>query len=374
MTTRRALAAADPRAAYEASAAEINAAVQRVLAGGRYILGPEVEAFEREFAAWLGAGFAVGVASGTDALELALRAAGVRPGDRVATVANTATATVAAIELAGAKAVLVEIDPHTMTMNPAALAEVLAGGRDPALKAVIPVHLYGHPADLPAIGEIARRHGVVVIEDCAQAHGATIGARRVGGAGAAGAFSFYPTKNLGALGDGGAVTTNDPQLAEQIRRLRQYGWGERYVSDVPGKNSRLDELQAAILRVKLVRLEEDNRKRQVLAEAYLRLLAGTRLVLPEVAAGCTHVWHQFVVRTPDREALRAHLAAHDVQTSVLYPVPIHQQPAYRDDSVHLPVTEQACRELLCLPMHPGLKAGDVEMVCRHIREWDAGRD
>ena len=373
MTSRRAVATADPRAAYEASAAEINAAVQRVLAGGRYILGPEVEAFEREFAAWLGAGFAVGVANGTDALELALRAAGVRPGDRVATVANTATATVAAIELAGAKAVLVEIDPHTMTMNPAALAEVLAGERDPALKAVIPVHLYGHPADLPAIGEIARRHDLVVIEDCAQAHGASIDGWKVGGAGAAGAFSFYPTKNLGALGDGGAVTTHDPRLAEQIRRLRQYGWGERYVSDVPGKNSRLDELQAAILRVKLVRLKEDNWKRQVLAEAYLRLLAGTRLVLPEVAAGCTHVWHQFVIRTPDREALRAHLAARDVWTSVLYPVPIHRQPAYRDDSVHLPVTEQACRELLCLPMHPGLEAGDVEMVCRHIREWDAGR-
>lgn len=373
MTSRRALPTADPRAAYEASAVEINAAVQRVLAGGRYILGPEVEALEREFAAWLGVGFAVGVANGTDALELALRAAGVRPGDRVATVANTATATVAAIELAGAKAVLVEIDPHTMTMNPAALAEALAGERNPALKAVIPVHLYGHPADLPAIGEIARRHDLVVIEDCAQAHGASIDGRRVGGAGAAGAFSFYPTKNLGALGDGGAVTTNDPRLAEQIRRLRQYGWGERYVSDVPGKNSRLDELQAAILRVKLVRLEEDNRKRQVLAETYLRLLAGTRLVLPEVAAGCTHVWHQFVVRTPDREALRAHLAAHDVQTSVLYPVPIHRQPAYRDDSVHLPVTEQACRELLCLPMHPGLEAGDVDTVCGYIREWDTGR-
>lgn len=373
MTPHRVLPTADPHAAYAAAADEIQAAIRRVLESGHYILGPEVEAFEREFARYLGAAQAVAVASGTDAIELALRATGVQPGDRVVTVANTATATVAAIELAGARAVLVDIDPLTMTMDPEALDQRLAATRDPAIKAVVPVHLYGHPADLPRIMEIARRHGVAVIEDCAQAHGAAIHGRRVGTWGAAAAFSFYPTKNLGAIGDGGAVATNDPRLAEQIRLLRQYGWRERYVSDLPGKNSRLDELQAAILRVKLTRLDADNRKRQALAAHYLRGLADRRLVLPATAAGCEPVWHQFVVRTPEREDLRTWLAEAGIQTSVLYPVPIHRQPAYRDDQLHLPATEQACRELLCLPMHPGLEAAEVEAVCRRIADWDAAR-
>jgi dTDP-4-amino-4,6-dideoxygalactose transaminase len=373
MTPPRVLPTADPRAAYQAAAEEIQAAIRRVLESGRYILGPEVEAFEAEFAAYLGAAQTVAVASGTDALELALRAAGVGPGGRVITVANTASATVAAIELAGARAVLVDVDPRTMTMDPAALERRLAAPRDPALKAVVPVHLYGHPADLPRIMDIARRHGLAVIEDCAQAHGAVIRGRRVGTWGDAAAFSFYPTKNLGAIGDGGAVATNDPRLAEQVRLLRQYGWRERYVSELAGKNSRLDELQAAILRVKLSRLDADNRKRQTLAGQYLRGLAGRRLVLPETAAGCEHVWHQFVVRTPEREALRLHLAGAGILTSVLYPVPIHRQPAYRDDQLQLPVTEQACRELLCLPMHPGLETADVDAVCRQIADWDAAR-
>jgi dTDP-4-amino-4,6-dideoxygalactose transaminase len=210
-----------------------------------------------------------------------------------------------------------------------------------------------------------------MIEDCAQAHGATIHGRRVGTWGAAGAFSFYPTKNLGAIGDGGAVTTGDALVAERIRLLRQYGWRERYVAEVPGQNSRLDELQAAILRVKLTRLEADNQKRRELAAQYLRLLAGAGLKLPETAAGCEPVWHQFVVRTPARESLKTHLAAAGVQTSVLYPVPLHRQPAYRDDRVHLPVTEQASRELLCLPMHPGLTAEDVDTICRQIMGWSA---
>jgi len=370
MTSPRVLPTADPRAAYQAAAAEIQAAIRRVLDSGHYILGPEVEAFEREFAGYLGVAHAVAVASGTDALELALRAAGVRPGDGVATVANTASATVAAIELAGAEAVLVDVDAQTMTMDPAALERRLAAAGGPPIRAVVPVHLYGHPADLPRIVELARRHGLAVVEDCAQAHGAAIQGRRVGGWGAAGAFSFYPTKNLGAIGDGGAVVTPEARVAEQVRLLRQYGWRERYVSNQPGKNSRLDELQAAILRVKLARLDADNRKRQALAARYLRGLAGTKLVLPAVAAGCEPVWHQFVVRTPGRDALRAHLAAAGIQASVLYPVPIHHQPAYRDERLHLPVTEQACRELLCLPLHPGLELADIERVCAQIAEWD----
>ena len=373
MTPPRVLPTADPRAAYLAAAEEIQAAIRRVLESGRYILGPEVEAFEAEFAAYLGAAQTVAVANGTDAVELALRAAGVGPGDRVITVALTASATAAAIELAGARAVLVDVDPRTMTMDPAALERRLAAPRDPALKAVVPVHLYGHPADLPRITDIARRHGLAVIEDCAQAHGAVIHGRRVGAWGDAAAFSFYPTKNLGAIGDGGAVATNDPRLAEQVRLLRQYGWRERYVSDLAGKNSRLDELQAAILRVKLTRLDADNRRRQTIAGQYRRGLAGRRLVLPETAPACEHVWHQFVVRTPEREALRLHLAGAGILTSVLYPVPIHRQPAYRDDGLQLPVTEQACRELLCLPMHPGLETAEVDAVCRQIADWDAAR-
>jgi dTDP-4-amino-4,6-dideoxygalactose transaminase len=373
MTPPRVLPAADPKAAYQAAAGEIQAAIRRVLDSGRYILGPEVEAFEAEFAAYLGAAQVVAVASGTDALELALRAAGVGPGDRVITVALTASATVAAIELTGARAVLVDVDPRTLTMDPDALERRLAAPRDPTLKAVVPVHLYGHPADLPRIMDLARRHGLAVIEDCAQAHGAVIHGRRVGSWGDAAAFSFYPTKNLGAIGDGGAVATNDRRLAEQVGRLRQYGWRERYVSVLAGKNSRLDELQAAILRVKLVRLDADNRQRQALAARYLHGLAGRRLVLPETTAACEHVWHQFVVRTPEREALRLHLAGAGILTSVLYPVPIHRQPAYRDDRLQLPVTEQACRELLCLPVHPSLAAADIDAVCRQIAEWDAAR-
>ena len=371
MTAPRGLQTADPGASYRAAAGEIQEAIRRVLESGHYILGPEVEAFEREFSAYLGVTHAVTVANGTDAVELALRAAGVKPGDRVLTVANTATATVAAIELSGARAEFVDVDPRTMTMDPEALAQRMAARREPAPTAVVPVHLYGHPADLPRIGEIVRRHGLAMIEDCAQAHGATIHGRRVGTWGAAGAFSFYPTKNLGAIGDGGAVTTGDAMVADRIRLLRQYGWRERYVAEVPGQNSRLDELQAAILRVKLTRLEADNQRRRELAARYLRSLAGAGLTLPETAAGCEPVWHQFVVRTPARESLKTHLAAVGVQTSVLYPVPLHRQPAYRDDRAHLPVTEQASRELLCLPMHPGLTAEDIDTICRQIMSWSA---
>ena len=372
MKTPGRIQTADPGADYRALAGAIDAAIRRVLRSGRYILGPEVEAFEREFATYLGAGHVMGVANGTDALELALRAAGIMPGDRVVTVANTATATVAAIELAGAKAVLVDIDPATMTMAPDALERQLAHDPGGAIKAVVPVHLYGLPADLPQILEIARRHGVKVIEDCAQAHGAAIGGRRVGTWGEAAAFSFYPTKNLGAIGDGGAVATGDARLAGRVRQLRQYGWRKRYVSEVAGQNSRLDELQAAILRVRLARLDAANRKRQALAARYLRQLAGTGLVLPGGGENAEPVWHQFVVRTRGREALRAHLARANIDAAVLYPVPIHRQPAYRDARLHLPATERACRELLCLPIHPGLARADVDAVCGAIVEWSTG--
>ena len=371
MTPTHKLQTADPLSDYRAAADQIQAAIRRVLESGHYILGPEVEAFEKEFAAYHGGGQAVGVASGTDALELALRAAGIKSGDGVVTVAHTASATAAAIELAGAKPVFVDLDPRSMTMDATALERRLTEPRGPAIKAVVPVHLYGQPADMPAILAIARQHHLAVVEDCAQAHGATLQGRKVGTWGDAAAFSFYPTKNLGAIGDGGAVLTDDPELAARIRLLRQYGWRERYVSDVSGKNSRLDELQAAILRVKLTHLDAGNHKRQKLAAHYLTKLTRTGLVLPEVRANCQPVWHQFVVRTPGRDALRAHLTAAGVPTAILYPVPIHRQPAYRDDSLRLPATEQVCRELLCLPMHPGLEMADVDTVCRHIAVWVA---
>lgn len=362
------LLTADPKAGYLAHAAEIRVAIDRVLASGHYILGAEGEAFEREFAMYHGGGHVAGVANGTDAIELALRALGIGPGDKVATVGNTVSATVAAIEAVGARAVLVEIERATMLMDPKALELTLARERG-LVKAIIPVHLYGQPANLPAIMEIARRHGVKVIEDCAQAHGAVVAGGRVGTWGDAAAYSFYPTKNLGALGDGGAVFSRDGLLVEQVRLLRQYGWRERYRSEFAGRNSRLDELQAAVLRVKLRHLNVENAKRRELAARYLERLATARLLLPVVAPRTEPVWHQFVVRTPRRDALRAHLAATGIQCGVLYSVPIHRQPAYQQMTLSLPETERACAELLCLPVHPGLGAADVDRVCDEILRW-----
>lgn len=370
------LLTADPKSGYLAQADGIRRAIERVLASGHYILGPEVEAFEREFASRHGAGRAIGVANGTDAIELALRAIGVAAGDAVATVANTVSATAAAIEQIGAKLVFVEIDPATMVMSPVALEETLSrlGG---AVKAVVPVHLYGHPAAMPGIVEVARRHGARVVEDCAQSHGALVAGRAAGAWGDAAAYSFYPTKNLGALGDGGAVFTPDPAIAEKVERLRQYGWRERYVSESPGRNSRLDELQAAILRVKLTRLDQDNAVRRRLAARYLELLrgsedgdaAGTPLRLPQVAADVTPVWHQFVIRTPHRDELRDHLAGRGIRCGVLYPVPLHRQPAYAQPQLHLPATERACAEVLSLPVHPAVSTADVDRICAEILRW-----
>jgi len=397
----RPLLTADPAANFRAHAEEIRAAIERVLVDGHYILGPEVEAFEREFADHHGGGHALGVANGTEALELALRAVGVQRGDAVATVANTASATVAAIAEVGARPVFVEIDEATMTMSPAALADVFAGGGG-RIKAVVPVHLYGHPADLPAICPLAASRGAAVVEDCAQAHGATVAGRRIGTWGAAAAFSFYPTKNLGAIGDGGAVFTRDKALAGRVRLLRQYGWRQRYVSESAGRNSRLDEMQAAILRVKLKYLDAENARRGGIAARYLERLdrfavgrdrpippssrehervddtapvsAGIgdparQLVLPTVAPGAQVVWHQFVVRTPRRDALLAYLAEFGIRCGVLYPVPAHRQPAYAQPDLALPVTERACAEVLCLPCHPGLDLADVDRVCTTILGW-----
>lgn len=361
---------ADPRACFLAHRREIEAALRAALEGGSYILGHAVTAFEEEFARFLGAGEAVGVASGTDALVLALWASGIGPGDQVFTVSHTAVATVAAVELAGASPVLVDIDPRTFTLDPERLETAVRRHGRAGRRAVIPVHLYGQPADMPAILDVARRHDLVVVEDCAQAHGATLAGRRAGTFGEAAAFSFYPTKNLGALGDGGAVVTSDPAIAERTRRLREYGWRERYVSEVRGMNSRLDEIQAAVLRVKLRHLEEDNARRRRNAELYDARLSATDLVLPGVRPSAAHVWHQYVVRSADREALRKALQREAIGTLVHYPVPVHEQPAYRGrlalDPSGLTHTEAAAREVLSLPMHGHLDEQDVERASVRI--------
>jgi dTDP-4-amino-4,6-dideoxygalactose transaminase len=358
----------DPKANYLSHKAEIDQAVLTVLDRGRYILGPEVDAFEHEFAAYLGAAHAVGVASGTDAVELALRACGIGPGDAVLTVSHTAVATVAAVELIGAIPVLVDIDPATFTIDCNALADAARRDWGVPLKAIVPVHLYGHPADMPAVLDIAGRHRLKVIEDCAQSHGASLHGRKTGTWGDAAAFSFYPTKNLGALGDGGAVATNDPAVAARLRSLRQYGWRERYVSDEPGLNSRLDEMQAAILRVKLRYLDTDNARRRELAEVYAHLLASTDLVTPRTSAGAYHVWHQYVVRSAARDSLRARLEAQGVGTAIHYPVPVHLQPAYRGRvrQAALDRTEAAAREILSLPMYPELDTEGAVRVAECI--------
>jgi dTDP-4-amino-4,6-dideoxygalactose transaminase len=364
----------DPRAAYLAQRAAIDAAIARVLATGRYILGPEVTAFEREFAAYIGVRHAVGVASGTDAVVLALRGLDVMSEDYVATVPHTAVATVAAIELAGARPLLIDIDPATCTMDRAALERALDAppGR---IAAVIPVHLYGQPAD-PEILALARRHGARIVEDCAQCHGAFTAGRRAGSLGDLGAFSFYPTKNLGALGDGGMVVTDDDGLAERLRALREYGWRERYVSDIAGMNSRLDEMQAAILRVKLATLDADNARRAAIAAAYDAGLATLPLRLPARRADASHVFHQYVVRSAERDRLRAALSERGIGTNIHYPVPVHLQPAYQGRLTigrgGLGESERAARDVLSLPMFPQLADAQAARVMTAVREAVAG--
>ena len=358
----------DLKAPYERLRVEIDAAVGRVLAGGWYILGPEVSAFEAEFAAWLGVSHTVGLASGTDAVLLALRGLGIGPGDEVISVSHTAVATVAAIELAAATPRLADIDPATYTLDPAQLAAAIT----PQTRAVVPVHLYGAPADMDAILAVARAHGLFVVEDCAQAHGAAYKGRTVGTMGDAAAFSFYPTKNLGALGDGGAVATNDAATAERVRLLRQYGWRERYVSDVAGTNSRLDELQAAILRVRLRHLDVENAARRRLAARYDAALAGLPVGLPANRPDTCPVYHLYVIRAAARDALAAHLRGRNIGTGVHYPVPIHRQPAYARLGYgpgSLPASEAAAAEVLSLPMYPDLPEAAVDMVAATIREF-----
>ncbi len=392
---------ANPGAGYLSWKAEIDAAIQKVLESGWYILGEEVKNFENEFASYIGIDNAIGVASGTDAIEIALLSCDIGLGDLVFTVSHTAVATVAAIVRCGATPVLVDINPATFTMVPDCLEEAIIYQKKNNTtcrpKAIIPVHLYGHPADMSAVMDIAARNHLLVIEDCAQAHGAICHSGqmteirgqknresnslintanpikkyscKVGSIGDIGCFSFYPTKNLGALGDGGMVVTNNKKLANKVKALREYGWRERYISDFPGMNTRLDELQAAILRIKLCHLDESNTSRSHLASLYHQGLASTDLVLPTTRQGAGHVYHQFVVRSAQRDVLQAYLKLHGVGTAIHYPMPVHMQPAYKEQMiVHgtLPESERAACEILSLPLYPELSDEAVNVVIDEI--------
>lgn len=351
----------DYRPLHRRQASEIEAAIARVLASGRLILGPEVRAFEQEFAAWVGAREAVGVASGTDALILALRALEIGPGDEVITVSNAGVPTVAAVRAAGATPRLVDVDPGTLLMDP----ERLEAARSPRTRCLLPVHLYGQPAPLEPILAFAARHRLRVVEDCAQAHGARLGGRHVGSFGDVGCFSFYPTKNLGAYGDGGMAVTSDPELAERLRALRMYGFDERRSAQREGINSRLDELQAAILRVKLVQLHEAVAERRAIATRYRKALGDPACAPVAERASSEHAYHLFVVQVAERARWIAALRGAGVGVGVHYPEPVHTMPAYAFLGLGagaLPVSERACERVLSLPLYPGMDEGAVDRV------------
>jgi dTDP-4-amino-4,6-dideoxygalactose transaminase len=358
---------ASPLAQYRAHQASIRNAIDRVLNSGTYILGAEVEAFESAFAEYCGGGHGVGVASGTDALILALKALGIGSGDEVITVSHTAVATVAAILAVGATPVFVDVDEVYWTLDPAALDRA-ATSRS---KAVIAVHLYGQAADLDPIVSFARERKLALIEDCAQACGGYYRGSRLGSIGDVGCFSFYPTKNLGAIGDGGIVLAREPKIAERLRRLRQYGWDDGRQTQEPGLNSRLDPLQAAILRAKLPHLDEDNGRRAGIARRYERGLRGLPITTPKERTDAQHVYHLYVVACGQRDALMTHLAEHRIGCTIHYRVPVYRQNGYAERAVAsrggLPVTERLCQEILSLPIYPELGDADVDRVIATIR-------
>jgi dTDP-4-amino-4,6-dideoxygalactose transaminase len=346
----------------------IHEALTRVINRGWFILGPEVEAFEQEFAAFVETLQAVGVASGTDSLSLSLLALGIGAGDEVVTSPLTATFTALAISRVGARPVFADVEPETLNLSASSVEQRLSD----RTKAIIPVHLYGNPCDLPALRDLARAKGLHLVEDACQAHGAKLDGRPVGSWGVTGCFSFYPTKNLGALGDGGMIVTNDDDLADRLRRLRNGGQVSRYVHQEVGINSRLDELQAAVLRAKLWKLPEWNRRRRALAEHYRQNLEGTPLKMIRVLESAEPVVHLFVVRVPDREELQESLIAEGIQTLIHYPIPAHLQPAYAglgQGEGSCPVAEQAAKEILSLPLYPELAESDVERIAEAIRGY-----
>lgn len=362
---------ANPLSQFQRHRAEIEEAIRQVLESGHYILGPELEALEREFAEYIGTSHAIGVANGTDALELALRALEIGPGDEVITVSHTAVATVAAIEAAGAIPVLVDVDTDFYTLATEQLSEMLT----PRTRAVLAVHLYGQPADMDVIAAFCREQKLALLEDVSQAHGARWRGRRLGSLGDIACFSCYPTKNLGALGDAGLVTTADVSLAARVRMLREYGWRERYISDFTGRNSRLDELQAAILRVKLRHLEEDNAKRRAHAVRYNEGLADLGFYLPTVRQGAEHAFHLYVIRSGERDRLIEHLKQLGIQGGIHYPVPVHLQPAYKNrlrTASSMRRTEVLVNEIVSMPLYPDLEVDKLEEVIVALKSFALG--
>jgi dTDP-4-amino-4,6-dideoxygalactose transaminase len=351
-----------------AIAGELREAIERVMRSGWFVLGPESQRFESRFAAYCQSNDCIGVANGTDALELALRALRVAPGDRVATVANAGAYATTAIRALGARPLYLDIEPATQLLALGALAQALRGGA----KALIVTHLYGRMADMEHVIEVAKAAGVPVVEDCAQAHGARWKGRPAGSFGAAGCFSFYPTKNLGALGDGGAVVTGDSGLADRLRKLRQYGWSSKYHVSLPdGRNSRLDELQAAILCAKLLHVDGWNARRRAIAEAYSAGIEHPG-ILPAAPGGEEYVAHLYVVRAPRRDALRAHLASRGIATDIHYPIPDHRQDAFARAAGdgELPETERASAQVLTLPCFPEMSDQEVETVIAACNAWE----
>ncbi|MDA9981305.1 DegT/DnrJ/EryC1/StrS family aminotransferase [Gammaproteobacteria bacterium] len=357
----------DLKAQYRSIKDELEAAVLKVLASTQYSLGSEVAAFEEEFAAFCNTEYAVAVNSGTSALHLALIAAGVERGDEVITVASTFVATVAAIDYVGARPVFVDIEPGTLNID-AALIESRITERT---KAIVPVHLHGHPSDMDPVLEIARRRGLRVIEDAAQAHDSEYKGRRVGGIGDIGCFSFYPGKNLGACGEGGIVVTNNAEYAEKIRMLRDWGQSSKYHHDFKGFNYRMDGIQGAVLRVKLRHLKDWTEARRRNASIYDELLSGVGVVTPVEEPYARHVYHVYAIRTPQRDALQQVLKQRDIHTGIHYPIPVHLQKAYAEfgyEPGSLPVTETAASELLSLPLFAELGQGQIRQVSDTIRE------
>lgn len=358
-----------PLAQYQSKQAEVIAAVTRVFNSGNYILGPEVASFEQAFAAYCGVAHGVGVNSGTDALIHALRALSIGSGNEVVTVSHTAIATVSAVLAVGATPVLVDIDSEFYCLDPDQLAAAIT----PRTKAIIAVHLYGQSADMEAVLAVAKSHGLAVIEDCAQATGGLYKGQRIGSLGDVGCFSFYPTKNLGAIGDGGMVVTDDALVAERVRRLRQYGWNDQHVTDEPGVNSRLDEVQAAILNVKLKTLEDDNAMRIKIAQGYHAAFADLPVTLPACRPDTSHVYHLYVLGCDERDGLKKHLAARDIFAGIHYPVPVHRHGGY-DNRVlipekGLPVTDGLVNRILTLPLYQELTSGQIEQVIGAVRSY-----
>jgi dTDP-4-amino-4,6-dideoxygalactose transaminase len=356
---------ANPKAEIEELKVEINQAINSVLDSGKYILGKECETFEQEFADYNGVKYGCGVSSGTAAIHLALKALGIKTGDEVITVSHTAVATTAAIEMTGAKPIFVDISPDTFTLDPNKISELISN----KTKAIIPVHIYGHPADMDPIMEIAKHNKLYVLEDCAQAHGALYKGKKVGSIGDIAAYSFYPTKNLGAIGDGGIILTSNFGYFEKLKMLREYGWKNRYISEIHGFNSRLDEIQAAILRVKLRYLDSNNFRRHEIAKKYKKLLSPFVLT-PIEKQNCFHAFHLYVIQHPKRDLLQKFLFTKGVGSLVHYPEPIHLQPLYSSsERLDLPITEKIKSQILSIPMYPQLKDIEIEVVVSSIMEF-----